>query len=143
MTPRLRLGSWDELGTQAYRIRHAVFVLEQGVPVELEHDEHDAAALHALLLDENGSGLATGRLLADGHIGRVAVLAEYRGQGLGKRVMQALIAEGARREHAALLLHAQLDAVPFYAALGFAPLGKVFMEAGIAHVGMRMALREI
>jgi predicted GNAT family N-acyltransferase len=141
MTALLRLGSWDELGAEAYRIRHAVFVVEQGVPVELEHDEHDALALHALLLDENCAGLATGRLLFDGHIGRVAVLAGHRGQGLGKSVMQALIAEGLRREYAALLLHAEVDAVPFYAALGFESQGEVFMEAGIPHVGMRMALR--
>ncbi|MDB5887488.1 MAG: family N-acetyltransferase [Rhodocyclales bacterium] len=140
MTTALRLGSWDELGEQAYRLRHSVFVEEQGVPVELEHDEHDATALHVLLLDDEGMALATGRLLSDGHIGRVAVLAQQRGQGHGRRVMRALIEEAARRGHAFVILHAQTDAQAFYASLGFEPVGEVFMEAGIPHVGMRLKL---
>ncbi|MDB5802205.1 MAG: putative acetyltransferase [Rhodocyclales bacterium] len=138
MTPVLRLGSWDELGAEAYSLRHAVFVLEQGVPVELEHDEHDATALHVLLFDDLGNVLATGRLLADGHIGRVAVLAAHRHRGYGTRIMQALIAEAGRRGHTCLLIHAQTNAQGFYAALGFEPLGQIFMEAGIPHVGMQL-----
>src|SRR4051812_47023025 len=126
MIPAVRLGSWAELGLEAYAIRHAVFVREQGVPVELEQDEHDESSLHVLLQDETGVSLATGRLLSDGHIGRVAVLAEYRRQGIGRRVMQVLMAEAGRRGHAHVFLNAQMEAQTFYAGLGFETVGELF-----------------
>jgi len=136
----IRLGGWAELGAEAYAIRHAVFVVEQGVPVELEHDENDTTALHILLTTQDGEPIATGRLLGDGHIGRVAVLAAHRRQGHGHRLMRVLIAEAGRRGHPELILHAQTDAQAFYADLGFVQMGAIFMEAGIPHVGMRMLL---
>lgn len=142
MTVVFQLGNWEELGAEAYCIRHAVFVLEQGVPVELEHDEHDGASLH-LLLRQDGVAIATGRLLDDGHIGRIAVLAPYRRQGHGRRVMLALIDEASRRGHSVLHLHAQTDAQAFYAALGFVAMGAIFMEAGIPHVQMSKQLRRV
>jgi predicted GNAT family N-acyltransferase len=134
----IRLGCWSDLGTEAYAIRHEVFVVGQGVPVELEHDENDATALHVLLID--GIPIATGRLLPDGHIGRVAVLEAHRGQGHGRRLMQVLIEQARARGHAELILHAQTNAQAFYADLGFEQMGRVFMEAGIPHIGMRMRL---
>ncbi len=140
MTSAIRLGTWDELGAEAYRIRREVFVREQGVPEALENDEHDAASLHLLLQDQRGVLVATGRLLADGHVGRIAVLAPYRGQGHGRRVMQALIEEASRRGQAVVRLHAQTAAQAFYAALGFVATGDVFMEAGIPHVEMSKRL---
>jgi predicted GNAT family N-acyltransferase len=136
----IRLGSWVELGAEAYAIRHEVFVREQGVPVELERDEHDATALHILLTGQDGLPIATGRLLPDGHVGRIAVRAAYRRQGYGQRIMRALIDEANRRGHTELLLHAQTEAETFYAGLGFEKLGAVFMEAGIPHVAMHMLL---
>ena len=139
MTAAVRLGNWDELGIAAYAIRHQVFVLEQGVPVELEHDEHDTMALHALL-SLGDAPIATGRLLADGHLGRIAVLEAHRRQGHGQRLMQVLIDAARQRGHSELILHAQTDAQAFYAGLGFSSMGEIFMEAGIPHIGMRLQL---
>ncbi|HSD38648.1 MAG TPA: GNAT family N-acetyltransferase [Rhodocyclaceae bacterium] len=139
MTAVVRLGSWDELGVAAYAIRHQVFVLEQGVPVELELDEHDATALHALL-SVGDVPIATGRLLADGHLGRIAVLEAHRRHGHGQRLMQALIDIARQRGYGELILHAQMRAQAFYAGLGFCPMGAAFMEAGIPHIGMRLQL---
>jgi predicted GNAT family N-acyltransferase len=140
----LQLGDWSTLGAEAYALRRSVFVIEQSVPPELEQDEFDALSLHAVLRDEAGGVaaevLATGRLLPDGHIGRVAVRADCRGRGLGQQLMRGLIEAARARGHAEVVLHAQCSAQGFYAALGFEVCSEVFMEAGIAHCAMRLRL---
>jgi len=118
------------------RVRDAVFVVEQGVPPEIERDEWDQRSDHALALDRDGQVVGTGRLLPDGHIGRMAVLPEWRGQGIGGRILASLIARAHERGMKRVVLNAQTHAVPFYARHGFAPFGDEFMEAGIPHVTM-------
>lgn len=140
MSVRVEAGDWSALGSEAMPIRHTVFVLEQGVPEALEHDEHDAVCLHVLARDASGRAVGTGRLLPDGHIGRLAVLAEARGSGVGHALMLRLLAAASERGHVTAALNAQVDAVPFYARLGFVAEGEVFMEAGIAHLAMSKAL---
>jgi predicted GNAT family N-acyltransferase len=122
-------------------LRLRVFVDEQRVPVEIEQDEYDAVSLHAIATDAAGAVIGTGRLLPDGHVGRMAVAAGYRGRGVGTRVLQALLAEAARRGHRRAVLHAQLSAVDFYARHGFERAGGVFTEAGIAHTVMARTLQ--
>ena len=78
---RIRLGSWSELHALAAPIRFAVFVEEQRVPAALEIDAQDPLSLHALAFDAQGDPVATGRLLPDGHIGRMAVLRRARAVG--------------------------------------------------------------
>ncbi|HZV22300.1 MAG TPA: YbgC/FadM family acyl-CoA thioesterase, partial [Luteimonas sp.] len=91
---QVRVGSWKELREPAQRIRTEVFVDEQRVPAEIELDEHDASCIHAIARD-GGRAVGTGRLLPDGHIGRMAVLKSARGKGIGKALLRALI-EAAR-----------------------------------------------
>ena len=140
----VQIGSWDALGTQARPIRDAVFVGEQGVPVELEHDAADASALHALAINRLGRAVATGRLLehAPGvsKIGRMAVVRALRGGGTGAAVLAALIDAARSRGDRELLLHAQASAVGFYRRHGFTPAGPTFQEAGIEHQAMWLAL---
>jgi predicted GNAT family N-acyltransferase len=81
--PALRLADWDSLREHARAVRYAVFVVEQRVPVELEWDEMDAVSWHAVAYDAAGNPIGTGRLLPDGHIGRMAVLKSSRGSGVG------------------------------------------------------------
>jgi predicted GNAT family N-acyltransferase len=139
---------------QALAVRRRVFIEEQGVPEELEIDEHDGdpavvtSALHVLLrLD--GAAIATGRLLlqpdAKGHlhIGRVAVAREHRGKGAGRAVMLALHDLARRRGVATLTLAAQIHAIGFYQRLGYVlRAGPVFLDAGIEHrwMDLRLAL---
>lgn len=132
-------GSWDELGALAKPLREAVFVAEQGVPLDMEWDEFDAVSLHVVARDSQGEVIGTGRLLPDGHIGRLAVRADWRGKNVGRALMERLIAEAAplMRSLHPLLLHAQVQALGFYEKLGFAATGDVFMEAGIPHRLMR------
>lgn len=129
-------GPWSQLGVAASAIRHEVFVAEQGVPVELELDEFDAGALHALACDGD-TALGTGRLLPDAHIGRMAVRREARGAGIGRLLLLALMQQARQRGDAAVVLHAQLSARGFYERHGFTPEGAVFTDAGIAHIAMR------
>ncbi len=128
----LRLGNWAELGAEAGPIRFEVFVEEQKVPAEMELDELDALSCHALALAD-GQPVGTGRLLPDGHIGRMAVLAGWRGRGVGAALLQALIDEAGRRGVARLVLSAQTHALGFYARFGFVPEGEVYEEAGLPH----------
>lgn len=136
----VQLGSWDELREMAARIRHTVFVEEQKVPVEIELDERDPVSLHALAFDALSVAIGTARLLPDGHIGRMAVLAAARGRGVGSALLRALMDAARGRGEREVVLSAQLHAVPFYRRHGFATEGAVYQDAGIAHVDMRCQL---
>jgi len=136
--PVVRIGSWAALRAQAQPIRFQVFVQEQQVPPKLELDEFDAVSAHALALDPAGKPVGTGRLLPDGHIGRVAVLPPWRNAGIGARIMRALLNEARRQGLSTVELSAQCHARRFYENLGFTAVGSVYMEAGIEHIAMRM-----
>lgn len=137
MISTVRILPWSEARETARAIRYAVFVEEQGVPVELEWDDQDEPSWHALAYDAAGQPLATGRLLPDGHIGRMAVLKAARGTGVGALVLDALMGKAAELGYAELILNAQTHATKFYARVGFAQVGDAFEEAGIPHVEMR------
>jgi hypothetical protein len=136
----IRICNWDEARAEARRIRELVFVHEQGVPLELELDENDEHCDHALAYASDGPPVATGRLLPDGHIGRMAVLKEWRGRGAGAGVLQALIEKARRRGHARVRLNAQTYAAEFYRRFGFDVSGPEFMDAGIPHLPMQREL---
>jgi predicted GNAT family N-acyltransferase len=136
LPPRIVLGTWDRLRDDAYGVRHEVFVLEQAVPADIELDDMDAVSVHAVAYGANGEPLGTGRLLPDGHIGRMAVRRAARGLGVGGLILDALIEEGRGLAHRKLALHAQTHAQGFYEAHGFQAEGETFEEAGIDHVLM-------
>ncbi len=140
MNLRIVTGDWDSLREDAQKVRIEVFVIEQNVPVELEWDEGDEVSTHAVAYDEQGQPVATGRLLPDGHIGRMAVSQSLRGQGIGKQVLIALLDQARQDGHQTLVLHAQTHAVPFYERQGFVVEGEEFMEADMPHRLMRRRL---
>jgi predicted GNAT family N-acyltransferase len=135
-----RTGDWQALRHLAAPLRNEVFVREQGVAQALEWDLQDQFALHGVLLNGRGEVLATGRLLVHGpgvaRIGRMAVKAGYRRQGLGRQVLRGLMALARQRADHEVLLHAQLGARGFYEREGFQARGEVFAEAGIDHIEM-------
>lgn len=136
----LEAAPWSTEAARLRAVRQAVFVIEQNIPAELEWDEHDAASLHVLAVAGDGTPIACGRLLPDGHIGRMAVLSGWRGQGVGAAVLSMLIEMARDRGDAMVRLHAQTHAVPFYARFGFAPEGDEYLEAGIPHRTMARRL---
>ena len=139
-----------------WAVRHEVFVVEQGVPVQLERDELDAAADHAVALGAAGEVVGTGRLVDGridqegrlepgtpgtvGTIGRMAVAASARGTGTGRGLLDLLVRRAAERGLPAVELHAQVHARAFYERAGFTPFSDVYLEAGIEHLGMRRDL---
>jgi predicted GNAT family N-acyltransferase len=136
---RIEVSPWEEARAHAAPIRFAVFVQEQGVPPEIELDDMDGRCLHAVAFHDN-LPVGTARLLPDGHIGRMAVLGEWRGRGVGGRMLAALIERARARGDREVALSAQVHAVPFYRAHGFVEEGAEYLEAGIRHQSMRKAL---
>src|SRR4249920_3113014 len=112
---KIELRNWEAARDEAQRIRFTVFVEEQRVPPELEMDEHDAHCVHALAFAD-GRAVGTGRLLPDGHIGRMAVLKEWRGRGAGRALLRALVEAARRRGDREVALNAQVQALGFYHA---------------------------
>lgn len=133
----VRFEAEDEIRVR--QIRTVVFVEEQGVPLELDFDGLDNAALHAVA-SLDGTPVATGRMLDDGHIGRIAVLKNYRDQGFGSKIVSCLIEEAMDRGFSRVYLGAQKQALGFYSKLGFAPYGEEYMDAGIEHIWMAKSL---
>ena len=130
---------WHEARGRASPIRFEVFVREQRVPAEIELDDMDAKCLHALAFHQE-KAVGTGRLLPDGHIGRMAVLKPYRGKGVGAAMLERLIEAARARGDREVALSAQVHAVPFYRAHGFVEEGAEYEEAGIVHQAMRRVL---
>lgn len=137
---RIELGDWSALRALATPIRFTVFVEEQKVPADIELDDWDARSLHAIARDAAGNAVGTGRLLPDGHIGRMAVLASARGLGVGTALLRALMDAARARGMLSIELSAQTHAVPFYLREGFVAFGDEYPDAGIAHLNMRRAL---
>ena len=136
---RIELLPWEQARAHAAPIRFTVFVEEQGVPLAIELDEMDDKSLHAVAYF-GGDPIATGRLLPDGHIGRMAVLKAWRGRGIGGRVLGKLMEAARARGDREIVLSAQIQATAFYRAHGFVEEGGEYMDAGIPHVDMRRRL---
>jgi predicted GNAT family N-acyltransferase len=140
---KIVVGDWHTLAQDAAAIRREVFVLEQQVPEEMELDEMDRHCVHAVAYDSSGNAIATGRLLPDAHIGRMAVRKAARGGGVGSALLLRLMEAARQRGDADVVLSAQIQAEPFYRRHGFVREGAEYMEAGIAHVTMRFRLASI
>ena len=140
----VKLGDWAALGSAARTIRTEVFIGEQKIPMEMEWDEADHSALHAVAFNRLGLALATGRLLREApgiaRIGRMAASQAVRGSGVGRAVLDALMQAARERGDSEIVLNAQTSASAFYARAGFTLRGPVFDEAGIAHVEMTRTL---
>ena len=121
-------------------VRETVFVQEQAVPLELEWDELDPHCRHVLARDGAGRPIGTGRLTPEHKIGRMAVLAEWRGRGVGDALLRALLDEARALGWRKVSLNAQSSAIGFYVRHGFLPYGEPFVEAGIDHQAMQLLL---
>lgn len=143
MTLEILLKSWKEAEVDAFLVRQEVFILEQGVPVELELDEFDSSAAHVLAYQDSRC-IGTGRLVnlspKQAQIGCMAVLANFRGKGVGMQILQKLMDLAASQGAQEIILHSQVSAIPFYKKLGFQAQGDVYDEAGISHRNMMLSL---
>jgi predicted GNAT family N-acyltransferase len=132
----IKITSFSESENEIRSLRDAVFRIEQGVPPDIEWDGEDSSCTHVLAKDSDGSLIGTGRIRPDGKIGRLAVLAHRRGDGVGGKILEALVSEAHTRRLNRVYLHAQSRAISFYEKHGFRKEGSEFVEAGISHVKM-------
>ena len=136
----IRVADWSRDEAALACVRRRVFVEEQAVPEDLEWDGEDAGAQHWLALI-NDAPVGTARMRAGGHIGRLAVLKEQRQSGIGSLLLGAAIAAARAQGLTEVHLHAQVQALDFYARHGFVAVGAQFMDAGIPHREMRLGFR--
>jgi predicted GNAT family N-acyltransferase len=136
----VRLVDWAEAADGLRAVRRAVFIDEQAIPEDMEWDEFDEVCRHALAEDIGGKAVGCGRLLEDGHIGRLAVLPSWRGRGVGAALLCHLLDLARTRGHARAILNSQTQAIPFYARQGFVVEGDEYLEAGIPHRTMTKIL---
>lgn len=138
----LSITSWAEAQNLVKSLRNQVFVIEQKVPEDMEWDEFDQIAWHAIVTADNQT-IGTGRLIINDRIakiGRMAVQSSRRNQGIGKSILKSLIQTAKEKGAQECILHAQTHAITFYAKEDFEPHGPIFDEAGIPHVEMRLIL---
>jgi predicted GNAT family N-acyltransferase len=121
-------------------VRDQVFVVEQNVPVEDEWDASDARSRHVIARDAENRPIGTGRLTPDRLIGRMAVLSEWRGRGVGEALLKALLDQARALGYPSVELHAQVHAISFYTKYGFEAYGDEFVECEIRHRMMRLNL---
>lgn len=132
-------GCWDQFQAEAEMIRRKVFIEEQHIAESDEWDEQDAISIHFIVFHQD-QPIATARLLQNNSIGRVAVLTDFRGKGVGLVIMQAIIAFAEQHNRLALKLSSQVHAISFYQRLGFTTQGSEYLDCGIPHIDMTLQL---
>jgi len=130
--------NWSERQAEIASVRRAVFIEEQNVPESIELDGKDPDCRHVLACDRSGAPVGTARILANGRIGRMAVLREYRCLGIGREILRVIMDYGRANGITDFHVSSQVSAVGFYKKMGFVPYGEEFEEAGIMHIGMRL-----
>lgn len=133
--------TWSADQAELQAVRHAVFVIEQAVPEEEEWDELDASSHHVIARDGARQPIGTGRLTPEGKIGRMAVLREWRGRGVGEALLRVLLEAASQRHLRQVEIHAQTHALEFYRKSGFVAYGEEFDECGIPHRHMRIEIQ--
>lgn len=136
----IQSGPWSQLQHDAKLIRSMVFIEEQNISEADEWDEQDAISLHFVVYAQD-QPIATARLLENNSIGRVAVLQQYRGEGIGKLLMQHIIQVAKQQNRAFLQLSAQVYAKRFYENLGFQVQGEEYLDCEIPHIDMGLSLK--
>jgi predicted GNAT family N-acyltransferase len=129
--------SWSDRQAELTSVRRAVFIEEQNVPESIELDDRDPHCHHVLACDKAGAPIGTARIDANGKIGRMAVLRQHRGKGVGREMLRIIIDHGRANGITDFHLSSQISAVGFYQGMGFEAYGDEFQEAGIQHIYMR------
>lgn len=136
----IRDATWQVDQIEIAFVRRQVFIIEQNIPESDEWDDADANSSHVLVFSEKRDVVGTGRIEPTGKIARLAVIAEYRGQGVGSLMLTRLVEEARQRGFSQVFLHAQTHALKFYKKFGFVSDEEIFSEGGIPHVVARLDL---
>jgi predicted GNAT family N-acyltransferase len=137
----VKIADYHKFNEEIRMIRENVFIKEQNIPKNIEFDGLDAKAKHVIVFD-NKEAIGTGRILPDGHIGRIAVKKSYRGKGIGAIIMKKLINAAENLYLDEVWLSSQYHAKDFYLKLGFEEFRGIFQEAGINHIRMKKTVKQ-
>ena len=138
----VRLATWPQDRQALIKIRTEVFINEQLVPPDLEWDGYDSDCWHVIAISNQDQPIGTARLLYDGHIGRMAVLKDFRNQGVGSAMLNHLLTIARHHGINEVLLNAQTSAIGFYQQHGFVVCSDEFLDADIPHRAMRKTLSD-
>ncbi len=130
--------TWKTHAAPLKAVREEVFIKEQHVPVKLEWDGLDEAALHLLAFNNANEAIGCARLTGNGSIGRMAVLSPWRGIGVGRALLTEAISLYQQNGIQNITLSAQVHAIPFYEKSGFKICSKPYLDANILHVDMQL-----
>ena len=133
------LADWETYQKELRKIREVVFIKEQSVPKEEEWDGHDEESWHFLALSGTKRPIGCARLMQSGQIGRMAVLKENRGLGVGALLLSSVVEHAKQLKMDPIFLHAQTYAIEFYEKAGFITHGSEFMDANIPHYAMTLS----
>jgi predicted GNAT family N-acyltransferase len=136
----VELATWSVDLLDLRAVRNEVFVVEQEVPEDEEWDELDESSQHVIARDNAGRPIGTGRLTSEPRIGRMAVVRDWRGKGVGEAILRVLLENARARHYRSIEIHAQSHAIPFYQRAGFEAYGEEFDECGILHRHMRIEI---
>ena len=136
----IRSASWQADRARLEYVRRQVFIIEQKIPESEEWDDADENSSHVLAFSKKRDVVGTGRLEPTGKIARLAVVGQYRGQGVGSAMLIRLVEEARQRGFDQVYLHAQTHALNFYKKFGFVSDEEIFSEGGIPHVVARLDL---
>ena len=137
---RIEDASWRKDRAELKLVRRQVFINEQEIPESEEWDDADENSSHVLVYSEKRDVVGTGRIEPNGKIARLAVLAEYRGQGVGSAILTRLLEEARKQGFSQVYLHSQTRALDFYKKFGFVSDEEIFCEGGIPHVVARLIM---
>lgn len=141
MTFTVQNVDWMSAKDKLTKLREKVFVYEWRIPKDVEFDRQDSAACHVLLLDDAGLEIATGRLTAEGEIGRIAVLNNCRKPEVYQQLFAALLALAEQQGMQTVSVQCELEGVNYYQQQGFRPVGAVYMDAGIPRQRMACSIK--
>ena len=136
----IQCATWQDDHDEIAFVRRQVFIIEQKIPESEEWDDADENSSHVLVFSEKRDVVGTGRIEPNGKIARLAVIAEYRGQGVGSAMLTRLVEEARQKGFSQVFLHAQTHALKFYKKFGFGSDEVIFSEGGIPHVIARLDL---
>lgn len=137
---RYKQVDWLTAASEIMDIRRKVFVIEQRFDKEVICDMYDHDCCHILVSTEDGEFVGCGRLVADGRVGKIAVLINHRGNGIGTNILSSLINIAKNRHIENLVLNAEKELTPFYDQQEFHADGPVYMKSGVPYQRMSKRL---
>jgi len=137
---KIEIAKWIDDHTQLKNIREKVFIQEQKVTPQLEWDGMDEKAIHFLVFNDKAAiGCARAIVIKDHmQLGRMAVLKEYRGQGIGGALIEKAMTIAKLNQLSAIYISAQCHAIDFYKKFGFEVTSDIYLDAEIPHRDMTL-----